>query len=267
MDDPLKKVADQSVNGKHGTPRFDPGLLMYTTINNRFVTFYLRTHALLVAINDLTAEEAGLAQLYYRDRARQNREEDETGDNNTPITADTSVPQKDLPETDNAADLLSPTYDGLDDDLENGLPDAIVDSPSAHKTNFRTIFYLVSICIVIGFVGLFIIGMYSDNQHLKDDKNEAIAIAMQDSSLQSFIDSNAGKDVTVDTSSAEYDNPQSKSKRNSMLVDIWVFIRERSTDAGTTWPSAFPSKVNRYLISVDLVNKKITSTHLIRILP
>jgi hypothetical protein len=94
MDDPLKKLADLSIKGKPGAPRFDPGQLMYTEINNHYVTFCLRTHALAVTIDDLTAEEAGLAHLYYRDPARRLSNEKDTDDNKGPKTADTSARQK-----------------------------------------------------------------------------------------------------------------------------------------------------------------------------
>jgi nitrogen fixation-related uncharacterized protein len=156
--------------------------------------------------------------------------------------------------------------DWKDDDLDNGLPDAAIYSPPWYIAHIRTILALASICIVIGFIGFIMIGAFIDNQHFNDDKNEAISIAMQDSSLQSFIDSNAGKDISVD-SSAEYDNLQSRSKRQSMRVDIWIFVRDDSADYRTNGPSAFPGSVNRYLIYVDLENNKIISTQVIRVWP
>ena len=62
----MKKLAERAVNAKPGAPRFDPGQLKYTEINNGYVTFYLRTHAVAVTFDQMTAEEAQLAQLYIR---------------------------------------------------------------------------------------------------------------------------------------------------------------------------------------------------------
>ncbi|OPY26026.1 MAG: hypothetical protein A4E28_02740 [Methanocella sp. PtaU1.Bin125] len=84
MEDPLKKVAEQSINGKHGAPRFDTGALKFTEINDRFVTFHLDSHDVAVRIGDLTSEEAALAKLYYRVPAGPGRARDVAGGDDAP---------------------------------------------------------------------------------------------------------------------------------------------------------------------------------------
>jgi hypothetical protein len=275
MDDPLKKLAERAVNAKHGTPRFDPGQLKYAEINNGYVTFFLRTHAVAVKFDQMTAEEAQLARLYIRKPAGQKHDSEPAYDFDNPDIDDAMIDDviadfKAHPETYPEIKINDEPPDQHEDekkrdgdecsDEKKGLLDALFYTTPGYVIKYRIIMslavILVVICIAIGF------GVVNYIQHLpyNNDKNEAYAIAMKDPALTGYI---AGRDVSVETISANYYDPVSRSditvSSNYIDVELQAWIFTNAIVPGENITFRKPLEIGTFKIIVDLKNDTSSS--------
>ncbi len=272
MDDSLKKLAERAVNAKPGAPRFDPGQLKYAEINDGYVTFYLRTHAVAVTFDQLTAEEAQLAQLYIRKPDSQKHDgepaynfDDQDIDDAMidDVIADFKARPETYPEI-NINDALpgqredeTKRDDDEDRGKKKGLLDAIFYVPPDYVIKYRLMFVLIGICVVIG---IMLVG-YIQELPYNNDKNEAYAIAQKDPALQEFI---AGRQSSVEPSSVYYYDPAIQSHVNGhsdymdVELSVWTFNQVRRP--GENFTHAEPYAIGTFHMIADLKNDTTFNT-------